>query len=122
MSLTFKEVSRANGDRSHVWHGRGDPGSAWGVVDWSNAMAGEAGEVCNAVKKLRRIETSLVQKAGPQSREEAIEKIASEIGDTFLYLDLLAQHLGIDIGKAICDTFNRVSVREGFPDRIEYRE
>jgi NTP pyrophosphatase (non-canonical NTP hydrolase) len=81
-------------------------------------MAGEAGEVCNAVKKLRRLETRVQQLSGPADRAEALTKIAIEIGDTFLYLDLLAQHLNINLAEAVRDTFNRVSIREGVPDRI----
>src|SRR5262245_58799368 len=114
--MQYKHVAIINQARPRQWH----KGSleAWIVADWSNAMAGEAGEVCNAVKKLRRIETGVQQVVGPQTREEAIAKIATEIGDTYLYLDLLAQHLEINIEDAIRDTFNRVSEREGFPHRL----
>ena len=115
--LTFRRVSEANLARCNHWH----PGGItdWGVVDWSNAMAGEAGEVCNAVKKLRRLETDVNQNVGPQDRAAAIEAIATEIGDTFIYLDLLAQRLEIDIAEAIVRTFNRVSDREGLDFRLE---
>lgn len=114
--LTFAEVSSVGLDRAMLWH----PGGLdeWTVSDWACAMAGEAGEVCNAVKKLRRIETGAQQTKGPRTREEAVAEIAKEIGDTYLYLDLLAQRLGIDIAEAIRSTFNRVSEREGFPQRL----
>lgn len=45
--------------------------------------------------------------------------VATEIGDTVVYLDLLAQRLGLSLEKCIRDTFNRVSEREGFPERLE---
>lgn len=110
--MYLEEISKANRERAEAWH-VGATGE-WNAADWSNAMAGEAGEVCNAVKKLRRIECGLAQAKGPHTREEALAEIATEIGDTFLYLDLLASHLGIDLGDAIRETFNRVSDREGF--------
>ena len=115
LDLTFNRVSRINLERALVWH----PGGLeeWSIADWSNAMAGEAGEVCNAVKKLRRIETGARQANG-LTREEAIKAIAQEIGDTYLYLNLLAMRLDINIEDAIRDTFNRVSDREGFSQRI----
>lgn len=113
--MNFSDVTRVNRERAELWHAGTLP---WTAADWSNAMAGEAGEVCNAVKKLRRIETNVQQRVGPVSRDQAIAEIAKEIGDTYLYLDLLAQHLGIDIERAITDTFNRVSEREGFPQRL----
>lgn len=114
--MNFKQVSKVNKERALLWHKGGL--DEWTIADWSNAMCGEAGEVANAVKKYRRLEGGLQQKSGPQTFDEAKEAIAKEIGDTYLYLDLLAQVLGIDIQDAIVSTFNRVSKREGFPQRL----
>jgi NTP pyrophosphatase (non-canonical NTP hydrolase) len=114
--LTFAHVSATNLERSLLWHKGGL--EEWSVSDWACAMAGEAGEVCNAVKKLNRIDKDVQQNVGPQTREQAIAAIATEIGDTFMYLDLLAQRLGIDTAQAVRDTFNRISEREGFPQRL----
>lgn len=116
LDLTFKTVADANRQRCERWH-PGFPNDGWTGADWSNAMAGEAGETCNVVKKLRRIDFSIEQ-AAADGRPVLLEKLATEIGDTFLYLDLLAQHYGLDLATCVVDTFNRVSVREGFPDRI----
>jgi NTP pyrophosphatase (non-canonical NTP hydrolase) len=114
--MNFKQVSIVNKERALLWHKGGL--EEWTIADWSNAMCGEAGEVANAVKKYRRLEDGLQQKSGPQTFEEAKEAIAKEIGDVYLYLDLLAQVLGVDIEDAIVSTFNRVSEREGFPQRL----
>ena len=103
-----------NRTRSDKWHNMDD----WSPMEWACAMAGEAGEVCNAVKKLKRLETGMRQAKGPVSKDEAIQKIAEEIGDVFLYLDLLAQRVGLDTAECIKNTFNRVSIREGFEERI----
>ncbi len=114
--LTFGEVSRINRARCERWH-PGFPEDGWTGADWSNAMAGEAGETCNIVKKLRRADFGKVQ-AEATSRADLLAKLGMEIGDTLLYLDLLAQHYGLDLAQCVVDTFNRVSVREGFPERI----
>jgi len=113
----LSEISAINRSRALRWHKGGL--DEWSASDWACAMAGEAGEVCNAVKKLNRIDKGVQQAKGPKSRAAAIAAVAQEIGDTFLYLDLLAQRLGIDMAQAIADTFNRVSKREGFPERIK---
>lgn len=118
IGLTFNDVSEANASRADRWH-RGFPASddGWTGADWSNAMCGEAGETANVVKKLRRIETGISQAEG-LSRDELLAKLSTEIGDTYLYLDLLAQFYGLDIAACVRATFNRVSKREGFPERI----
>jgi NTP pyrophosphatase (non-canonical NTP hydrolase) len=45
--------------------------------------------------------------------------LADELGDVLAYADLLAQHYGIELRRAVAVKFNRVSEREGFPERIE---
>lgn len=114
--LTFAQVSEINLARSIRWH----PGGIeeWSISQWALAMMGEAGEVCDAIKKLNSLETGAKSSHGPQKVEEAMQAIATEIGDTYMYLNLLAIRCGIDIRRAICDTFNRVSIREGFPERL----
>jgi NTP pyrophosphatase (non-canonical NTP hydrolase) len=118
--LTFREVSEINLRRCERWH-QGNI-AAWSVSDWAVAMAGEAGEACNAVKKLRRVEDEIASINDPErqisSRREAIGKIGEELADTFLYLDLLAQRLGIDLAAEIRAKFNRTSERYGFPERL----
>lgn len=105
------------GRRVVVWFDRGGL-DYWTPSDWGVAMAGEAGEVCNAIKKLNRVEGGIVHSGGPRTREEAVAAVADEVGDCVVYLDLLCQRLGIDMGTAVRDKFNRVSEREGFPQRI----
>lgn len=114
--LNLALLRAVNVQRSKRWHEGGEP---WGVADWSNAMAGEAGEACNAVKKLRRIETGLLKRGkGSLTREEAISMIAEELADVVLYADLLADHLGIDLSRAITEKFNLKSEEMDFPERL----
>lgn len=119
--LTFDEVTAANVGRSLHWH-KGGGIYEWSVADWAVAMAGEAGEVCNAVKKLRRIEDGLANSSEPgrqlETREAAIAAIGEELADTFLYLNLLARRLEIDLPAEIVKKFNATSERYGFPQRL----
>ncbi len=116
--LTFATVTAANLARSRRWHpGFPDDGD-WSIADWSNAMCGEAGEVANVVKKLRRYECGLRGQLDP-TEPELRAALAEELADVFLYLDLLATKAGVDLPTAIVAKFNKVSVRQGFPDRLE---
>lgn len=118
--MNFEEFRIANAFRQRRWHGGG--AAEWSVVDWSNASAGEMGEACNAVKKLRRLELKMQQHAGdkpvPETMDAARQAVAKEIGDTVTYLDLLAQHLGLRLEDCVRKAFNQVSEREGFPERL----
>lgn len=119
MELTFDHVSKINKSRCERWHpGYPEPDSSgWSGADWSNAMQGEAGEAGNIVKKLRRAECGMkgVLDGG---RDELLAKLADEIADTYLYLDLLATYYGIHIPTAVVDKFNRVSDLQGFPEQL----
>lgn len=85
------------------------PLQSWSPAEWACAAAGECGEACNAVKKLRRLEDGTNTAKDPQTEEEALGAIAGELADTVIYIDLLAARLGIDLGAAVRDKFNAVS-------------
>lgn len=115
VALTFEEVSTVNRARSEKWHaGYTIP---WSGSDWANAMGGECGEAQNVVKKLRRAECGMAGKQDAPS-EELITALGKELADTFFYLDLVANHYGIDLPAAIIQKFNEVSEREGFDERL----
>lgn len=122
--MDLRRISAMNRRRADRWHhGFPDNKDGWTLADWSNAMQGEAGEAGNIVKKLRRIETGLRQaEQGATSDQEMrallLTKLETEVGDTGVYLDLLAQAAGLSLNRAIIRTFNRVSEREGFPERL----
>lgn len=120
INLTFDEVTTANVARCDRWHKGGL--NDWSVSDWAVAMAGEAGEVCNAVKKLRRVEDDIANISDPErqlsTQAEAIAKIGEELADTFLYLNLLAVRLGLHLPTEIVKKFNTTSERYGFPERL----
>jgi NTP pyrophosphatase (non-canonical NTP hydrolase) len=91
----------------------------WSLSQWSNAVAGETGELCNIIKKVergdfhKRIENASDNTeynnayAAAQYREE----IGKEAADIVIYLDLLCSREGIDLGAEIVKKFNEVSDR-----------
>lgn len=94
--LTFSELRKANVERCNKhFHELED----WSPSDWSNAMAGEAGETCNLTKKIRRGE------------DIPLHRLADEIADVVIYADLLAARLGLDLGECVRQKFNIVSGR-----------
>lgn len=109
--LTFSQLKETNIQRCKRWH---DP-NKWSPQMWGLAAAGEMGECANALKKLYRHDEGIQQNAASQDRSEYV---AMEIGDTVVYLDLLAQRLGLFLEDCVRDTFNRISEREGFPERL----
>lgn len=114
-TLTLDTIRQVNRERSKRWH---TPDTEpWTGADWSNAMCGEAGEAANVVKKLRRHETNTSARGDP-SRHVLRFRLADEIADTIIYALLLADHYELDVTFALCNKFNRVSAREGFPERL----
>lgn len=132
--LTFRSLRATNVSRCARWHGPNwlDASDPWTIADWSNAMAGEAGEAANVVKKLRRIQTDLwdnqkypgedrsglVHKSPAEAEAVLLAKLADELADVVLYADLLAAKAGIELEAAIRDKFDRVSQAQGFEERL----
>ena len=109
--VTFTMLRSANERRLPQFKNRlGEPahsepdGSDWSDAEWLQAVMGELGEYANVRKKLRR---------GDFTRDEALPIMRDELADVVCYLDILAFRLGIDLGEAVRDKFNRVSERVG---------
>jgi NTP pyrophosphatase (non-canonical NTP hydrolase) len=73
----------------------------WTAADWMTALVGEVGELANLLKKIKR------------GDEVDPLEVGKEIADVQTYLDLLAAHLGVDLGEATIQKFNEVSDRRG---------
>lgn len=114
--LTFNVLRHANTKRlpqfrdkhGNLAHAKPD-GSDWSPNDWMVAVVGEVGEAANVMKKVRR---------GDMTAEEAKPILAKEFADIAIYLDLMAKQHGVDLGRAIIEKFNEVSVRVGSSIRI----
>jgi NTP pyrophosphatase (non-canonical NTP hydrolase) len=108
MKMKLSILRMANVKRcEEVFH----PLHSWTPTDWACAMAGEAGEACNAVKKLRRLAEGTNTAKDPQTEAEALKAIGSELADTIIYIDLLAARLGLDLSVEVSAKFNEVSAR-----------
>jgi NTP pyrophosphatase (non-canonical NTP hydrolase) len=108
--ISFQRLRDCNVKRcEEVFHALAD----WSPTDWACALAGEAGETCNKVKKLRRLDGADERLDTPERREELRREIALELADTVIYADLLAARLGIDLGQAVKVKFDEVSRQRG---------
>lgn len=118
---SIPHISTLNFARALRWHPEGL--ESWSESDWYTALAGEAGECFQAVllmgdtiKKRNRIRDGL---GGNKATEaELDQKLRDEIGDVFIYLDLLSRRAGFDLEDCIRHKFNEVSERMGFPERL----
>ncbi len=118
----LEQLRRANSERARLWHER-DGIAEWNVADWSNAAAGEMGEVCGAAKDLRALETATDQSLVSRHLVDACRsRLSDEIADTILYLALLAESQGIDLWDALVAKFDDVSRRFGFTQTLHTDE
>jgi NTP pyrophosphatase (non-canonical NTP hydrolase) len=116
--LTFEQLRMASKARAEAWHGSLNH---WSVMQWACAAAGEMGEACNVAKKMQRILDGIAKRKEellPDSLLQQREKLAIEIADTIIYLDLLAARENIDLSEAIRLKFNKVSEEFGFIQRL----
>lgn len=111
---SISRIGEVNLSRCLRWHPAGI--NSWSLSDWSVALAGEVGELCDVVKKLNRARDGL--RGNKLTPEELNVELAKEIADVFIYLDLLARAAHVDLYAAIRDKFNEVSERNGFPERL----
>lgn len=111
-ALTFDAFRAANVARCVKWHPEGI--ASWSPSDWLTAVTGELGELASLLKMRNRERDGLPgNKFSPTQKQ-----IADELADVLAYLDLLAEVLGVDLGRAAVEKFNEVSERVGFSDRI----
>ena len=102
--MTFREFQRRNNRRCHeAFHMGGANG--WPLENWALALAGEAGEFCNLVKKVLR---------GDFLLEEARKHLLHELADVMTYADLAITKLGGDSGQVLQEKFDLVSDRVGY--------
>jgi NTP pyrophosphatase (non-canonical NTP hydrolase) len=95
--LTFKKFQKINAKRSQEIY----PDNKFDEYFYGLALAGEVGEACNILKKIKRGSKKL--------DEKTLEELRHELGDIATYLALLADRLGVQLDKAIVEKFNLVS-------------
>lgn len=116
MPMTFGQFSQANRDRCEAENGFNHALNSWSASDWMTASMGELGEPANVVKKLNRYRDGI---NGNKEAENVLrDKLRREIGDTFVYLDLMAQALGFSLADAAVEVFNAKSEEIGYPVKL----
>lgn len=124
--LKFSDLRNGNVQRIPLFkdaHGRichNADGSDWSLSEWSNAVLGELGEAANLIKKVHRGDVTIddlieVKGFGQITVRHAL---ALEYADVACYLDILAFRTGVDLGDAVREKFNAVSVRVGCDVKI----
>jgi len=106
--MKFETLRKANIKRNDEVF---SPCNNWSLMEWACAMAGEAGEVCGAIKKLRRLDEGTNSDKDSKDRDHYYVQVAHEMADVIIYLDLMADKMGIDLGEAVKQKFNQVSDR-----------
>lgn len=101
-NLTFERLQQTNKLRCEKAFGR--EVKDWNAEQWACAIAGEAGELCNIVKKVFRGDFALNEVRG---------EILEEIADIITYCDLMMTFLDADTGTEVAKKFNKVSARRG---------
>jgi NTP pyrophosphatase (non-canonical NTP hydrolase) len=110
--MTFSERNRR---RSESATGFNHKLEAWSLSDWTTALVGEVGEAANIVKKMNRHRDGTAGNTGDDAIESLLRtKLADELADVAIYLDLLAQAAGFDL-EAIRDAkFAKTSAKIGY--------
>lgn len=106
--LTFDRLRHANQVRQREWPGNEQADLAFRALE----VAGEFGEVVEAVKKFLRAER------GIRGTTATLDDVAEEMADAIIALDLLADKLGVDLGTAVAAKFNKTSTKYGLETRI----
>lgn len=110
--MNLRKFSKANLQRCIAPDGFHHSLDSWSTSDWFTAVMGELGEAANVAKKLNRVRDGIP--GNKETPEQLKAKLATEIADTFIYLDLLAQSVGLDLATIAIDTFNAKSKEIGY--------
>lgn len=114
--LDFASFSRKNRERCESPSGFNRKLSDWSLSDWMTAIMGELGEAANVAKKLNRVRDGIP--GNKESPGELQDKLGRELADTFIYLDLMFQRLGLDISETVAAVFNAKSEQIGCPVKL----
>ena len=113
--LTFQKFSALNHARCRDGFKHNLDG--WSASDWMVATMGELGEAANVLKKLKRARDGI--KGNTATADALRQQLANELADTFIYLDLMTQALGIDLESAVVRTFDAKSKQIGYQHLID---
>ena len=98
---------RCENDERGFGHAVAFDNPVWPIQNWALAIAGEAGELANLVKKCLRGDFTVMEKR---------DEILAELADVMTYCDLAISSLGADTAETILRKFKEVSRRIGYDD------
>lgn len=114
--MSFADFSAANRERCEAPAGFNHALHSWSLSDWMTATMGELGEAANVAKKINRVRDGI--NGNKEAEAELRAKLRREIGDTFVYLDLMAQSCGFTIEDAAREVFNSKSAELGYSKTV----
>ena len=114
--MEFKYFSEKNRQRCESPDGFRHSIDSWSLSDWMTAIMGELGEAANVAKKLNRIRDGIP--GNKETSDELRSKLAHELADTFIYLDLTFQSIGFDLATMVTKVFNAKSEQIGSSIRV----
>ncbi|MEP3430305.1 MAG: MazG-like family protein [Roseibium sp.] len=106
--MKFSDLRHANITRQKEWPGNDQADIAFRGLE----VAGEFGEVAEALKKYLRAQR------GIKGSTATLDDVASEMADSIIALDLLADLIGVDLGAAVASKFNKTSEKYGLATRM----
>lgn len=93
------------------------------ITFWTTALMGEGGELCNMIKKIERVNSGGIDAGSNYTAADINDNmLKEEIGGIFIYLDLLASILNINLSEAVVYAFNEKSIKYNFPQLLSYVE
>jgi NTP pyrophosphatase (non-canonical NTP hydrolase) len=99
MSLTFREYQARAADTARY------PNAGQNPIYPTLGLAGEAGEVCEKVKKVMRDQDGVFDEA-------AVAAIKKELGDVLWYVARVAAELGLDLDAVAADNLAKLASRK----------
>ena len=82
----------------------------WSPAEWGNALAGEVGELCNLLKKIRRGDNVDMMSVG------------DEASDVLAYLDLATASVGLSLAQATVRKWDFISLQRGYEKLLSSRK
>lgn len=107
--MKLNQLRTANIERDIEWCNGEEPLS---ICFRATELAGEVGEACNIIKKIERERLGLV------GTRASMEELADELADVIICTDLIAMDLGVDLGEAIRNKFNKTSEKYNLKTKI----
>ena len=111
--MNLGEFGRRNRERCEAKNGFNHDLTSWTLSEWLTATVGELGEAANVIKKLNRARDGIPGNSG-RTTKHLRQMLAEELADTFIYLDLLTQASGFDLGTIVQAKFKKTSKKIGY--------